>query len=272
MDKKRFIILCILIVGVIFTSCGKNNESQTDLKPPIEDNTVEDSTKETDDIIVEENHIPIIYEIKDEDNNVLFTSSWQNPDLSLVTKGDAFENIKTYYSDVYAKQKEYWDFEIRDLASEQKKKLEDSGGQFVKYFVDEQYNITLNSDELVCVVRNIKQFTGGTNEAFSYECETFIKDSGALLLLTDFFDDANYRQTILSYIDEAIDKNTDVEYFENVKQEAENGFESIEFYLTNEALNIVYPTYTLAPYSEGPQIFEIRLNDITDIIKDGYLS
>lgn len=205
--------------------------------------------------------------ITDTDGATLVEVTWQTPELEGILQGSALQTVQAYYDGLYAENQTDWKGTLKEQAAQRR---EQEGKNFLSYRVEEQCEITADTEKYLSIQRRVTQFTGGSQEGIFLYGETFRKTDGTLVLLSDLFqENAPYTDRLAKQIQKQMQENAQVDYYENAAEQMKIGLEENPTYdLTEDQLVLLYQAGELAPYAEGPQIFSIPLSDLQDILAE----
>lgn len=116
------------------------------------------------------------------------------------------------------------------------------------------YEIPYNSDHYLSVVQSYYIFSGGAHGNTYYDTGTYDLQTGDLITLDEIFaPQVDYTKILTQIVREEIKQRGKTDhyiFFERVDP-------SVQFYLTEEGLVLLYPPYAIAPYVEGTIKFTI---------------
>lgn len=114
---------------------------------------------------------------------------------------------------------------------------------------------------LISLYFDIYEYTGGAHGNTVRQGNTWDMKKGTMISLESLFErNYDYKSNILIYIEAEAKRRQNTEsanYFEELSGNIIKYFNQDNYYLTYEGLAIFYPLYTIAPYSEGIQVFVI---------------
>lgn len=132
---------------------------------------------------------------------------------------------------------------------------------FHNYEFVEVFEPTYCKKPLISLFYDMYEFTGGAHGTTTRKGNTWDMRRGTLIPLSALFaKDYNYKTFILNYIKADAHRRQITgmaNYFENLDENLNKYFDENNYYLTEEGLAIFYPLYTIAPYSDGIQVFII---------------
>ena len=241
--KKYFIY--VFMIFMIFSGCAKISKADKSLNIGRE----------------------ISYNIKSDDGTEILNVKGKIPSGNITEK--ISEEIDHYYSKIDLEYQEKLKNELAILAEEQYQISKENGYSFRPYSVEQNFTVTYESDNVISIVRNIQSYTGGLHENQQVFCETFFLLDGQKMFLKDLFlENSDYETKILSELQntfyEMKHKSPDV-FFDNADEFLISAIKNESFYLTNESLVFVYPSYVLAPYTEGVQYLQIDRENLHNI-------
>jgi hypothetical protein len=145
------------------------------------------------------------------------------------------------------------------------------GFPFHSFEFVEAFEPTYCKKTIISLFYDIYEFTGGAHGNTVRSGNTWDMKRGTILRLESLFvNDYNYKPVMLKYIaSEARRRQITgmAHYFDNLDENLNKYFDSKNYYLTDEGLAIFYPLYTIAPYSEGIQVFIIPYQMFGDNLK-----
>lgn len=135
------------------------------------------------------------------------------------------------------------------------------GFPFHNFEFVETFEPTYCRKPMISLFYDIYEFTGGAHGNTVRKGNTWDMERGVLVPLGSLFEKGyDYKSVIIKYIvSEARRRQMAglANYFDNLEENVMKYFDPANFYLTEEGLAIFYPLYTIAPYSEGIQVFII---------------
>ncbi|MGI6084249.1 MAG: DUF3298 domain-containing protein [Acetivibrionales bacterium] len=145
------------------------------------------------------------------------------------------------------------------------------GFPFNSFEFVETFEPTYCKKPLISLFYDIYEFTGGAHGNTVRSGNTWDMGKGILIKLESLFvKDYDYMPVLIKYIGAEARRRQITgmaHYFDNLNENLNKYFESKNFYLTDEGLAIFYPLYTIAPYSEGIQVFIIPYQMFGDNLK-----
>ena len=271
---KTSILMIGLLAAILLEGCGQSQTGQTPADEPQKQPEIQteqpDQQADADADGVER------FELTDDtDSAVLLQVEVRRPQLEAYVEKGAYANIRKYYDNLYAKERNWWKGDLADFAQEDREAIKQNGGVFEPYEVREDYKITCNNAQFLSIRRTSYTYTGGAHGNQTIMGETFRKEDGTQVMLADLFADEAYRDALLREVKKEVNARAaagDVSYYDNVGQLVEDTFDPGAFYLTDApALVLVYATYTLAPYAAGPQEIIIPFSDLADSLNTEYV-
>ncbi|MCB2287273.1 DUF3298 and DUF4163 domain-containing protein [Clostridium algidicarnis] len=141
-------------------------------------------------------------------------------------------------------------------AAEYKKQCDKGGQDFNIQVAQSDYKVTYNSDDILSIVIEYYEYTGGAH-GMTYKINfNYYIDTGERIKLSSLFkENFNYKEHVDKAIKEAMDKTPEV-YFEDKFQGIND---ETSFYITKEGVVIYFPLYEIAPYSTGIPEFPISM-------------
>jgi len=145
------------------------------------------------------------------------------------------------------------------------------GFPFHSFELIETFEPTYCNKPLISLFYDIYEFTGGAHGNTVRRGNTWDMRRGTLLELDSLFArNYDYKPVILKHIESEAKRRQitgRAHYFDNLEENLNKYFDPKNFYLTEEGLAIFYPLYTIAPYSDGIQVFVIPYRMFGDNIK-----
>lgn len=125
----------------------------------------------------------------------------------------------------------------------------------------EVFETTYCKKPMISLYYDIYEFTGGAHGNTIRKGNTWDMRKGNLIMLESLFvNDYDYMPTMLKYIESEAKRRQITgmaNYFDDLSGNIKKYFDPKNYYLTDEGLAIFYPLYTIAPYSNGIQVFII---------------
>lgn len=174
------------------------------------------------------------------------------------------------FNDYYCKQ-------ARNLNRQARTEFYHRASEEARIAGEQEYDFTLHSlirtfttmrlnSRYTSVVFDRYQYSGGTHGTTVRIGNTWDFSTGTQVPLSYFFyKNSPYRNVILKLIREQIEqlkKREEILFFENPLRNARQCFSEANYYLTNDAVVIFYPLYTLAPYYAGILTYKIPFNSL----------
>jgi hypothetical protein len=143
------------------------------------------------------------------------------------------------------------------------------GFPFNNFELVETFESTYCRKPMISLFYDIYEFTGGAHGNTIRKGNTWLMETprgvsterGTIITLGSLFvKDYDYTPVIIKYIESEARRRQITgmaHYFDNLDDNIKKYFDPINYYLTGEGLAIFYPLYTIAPYSEGIQVFII---------------
>lgn len=141
--------------------------------------------------------------------------------------------------------------------------------EFFPYADEQNYEMKLNTDQYVSILRTHYEYAGGAHGGAYYFSDTFNMATGELMELDDVFTvpSGEYDKRILAEVKELAALMVTEDGERLIDESAlESTFDHNCFYLTDDALVIYYQTYSLGPYAMGAPEFPIPRNALEDIL------
>lgn len=140
------------------------------------------------------------------------------------------------------------------------------GFPFHPYETVMKYTITQNSNCILSTYFDQYEYTGGAHGMTLRTSNTFSLQTGDNITLRSIFKGKlYYRSILIDEIKRQAEKNildNPGIYFENYLELIEKSFNENSFYLTEDAINIYYQQYDIAPYATGIVVFSIPYKDL----------
>ncbi len=135
------------------------------------------------------------------------------------------------------------------------------GFPFHSYELVETFESTYCRKPMISLFYEIYEFTGGAHGNTIRKGNTWDMEKGTIISLSSLFvRNYDFTSVLLEYIESEAKRRQMAgmaHYFENLEENLKKYFDPANFYLTTEGLAVFYPLYTIAPYSEGIQVFII---------------
>jgi len=135
------------------------------------------------------------------------------------------------------------------------------GFPFHSFELVETFEPTYCRKPMISLFYDIYEFTGGAHGNTVRKVNTWDMERGIIVPLGALFErDYDYKSVILKYISSEARRRQAAgmaNYFDNLDENIKKYFDPNNYYLTEEGLAIFYPLYTIAPYSDGIQVFII---------------
>ncbi len=246
--RKKLLALCMLTV-MLFTGCGQRQQ--------------ENATQAESEAITTRQE-----KISDTDGETLIEIFWQTPDFDGILSGEALENTRQYYENLYQQSQADWQGPLAEQAAQQRQQQEDS---FLYYTIDNQCQVTGETETYLSLQRTLTQYTGGSQEGITVYGDTFLRENGAYLLFSDLFRQGADTGILLEKIQEKMNQNSSVHFYKDGIDQAAAILQEVPvYYLAEKQLILVFQAGDLAPYVDGPQLFPIDLADLKDILSEEY--
>lgn len=184
---------------------------------------------------------------------------------------DAAQIINQYYENIYQKKVAYCEDELYNFAVDSIDYIESWG----YFYSDETFEVKLNQDGFLSIVRSGSEYTGGVHGNWFVFCDTFNSQTGAKLSLSDLFSVPyeQYSQIIFSEVKRQIAQSDTTDgYYENYSELIDSAFSPDDFFLSEDGINVVFQMYAIAPYAAGEQFFTISPDAFGDMLKPEILS
>ncbi|MFA6503757.1 MAG: DUF3298 and DUF4163 domain-containing protein [Patescibacteria group bacterium] len=140
-----------------------------------------------------------------------------------------------------------------------------SPGPFV---LQGNYSIYNVSSNVVSIVFNGYEYTGGAHGISIFETFVFDTTTGNRLSFDDIFkSDSGYLKIVSDYGIAELSKKPDMDV-EGLKSGAAPDLKNYQYYYLNQdGLVIIFPEYQVAPYAAGPQVVTVPYASLKDIMK-----
>lgn len=205
------------------------------------------------------------------DGMTLVTAAVERPVLPEGIPDAAAKKINDYYDAVYEEERTWWEGELSEFAAEDREQSTAQDMDFRPYTVQESSEVKCDDERYLSVLRLTQSYTGGAHDNQAVACETFRKSDGERAMLKDLFRQGTDYETKLVELtrQQMLEReNTDaIGYYDNAEELLSEAISEQDFYLTRDALTLVYPCYTLAPYAAGTQYFEIPFTALADELR-----
>lgn len=189
-------------------------------------------------------------EYKDEDGQVVFKASFQQPVLEGNTK--AIKKINKTYSDLLKNYKATIKDNVK-TAKEDKKARGDEEDSFIPYEDAVEMQVTYNKNGIICILLNGYEYWGGAHGMPYRVPHTFDLNTGKELTVKDILKGSD--KTINKRIENAflkLIKNNPDEYFKDAEKSIKNTEgKDLPFYLSKTAMVFYRYPYDIGPYASG---------------------
>lgn len=129
-----------------------------------------------------------------------------------------------------------------------------------------KYTITQNSNCILSTYFDQYEYTGGAHGMTLRTSTTYSLQTGDNITLKNIFKGIlNYKSILIDEIKKQAEKNildNPGIYFENYLELIEKSFNENSFYLTEDAINIYYQQYDIAPYATGIVVFSLTYKEL----------
>lgn len=187
-------------------------------------------------------------------------------------------DIASYICDYYiAKADDLEMYASEQLSELAKEYAEDFDGDFTPFGLYTYYEIMRNDGVLISVKRIVSESTGGAHPNNVCLSETFVSETGALLLLKDFFSvpASEYIEVITEYMLEEcrrLESEKEYVFYDGYEADLKDNFNPNDFYLNDNGIVFFLQEYAIAPHAAGILEFELPYSEISDIINSGWLN
>lgn len=258
---KKGLILALFLAMVVLQSCTpKDSDAPSVSEPELHTNT------QPADVEFE----TMASTGKDDEDLVFAEATYVTPKFSQNSK--AMPNINEYYALQRDNFNEVWQKSFVERARAEMEKSKASGGNFMPYTANVDYEVLKNSGGYLSIRSEIREFTGGARESNRIRCENWErnKDDYARISLGNIFtcSEEEARKQLLDFaVAEAQDRADEIEgiYFDDFAETMRNVWEPSDFYITESGIGIVFQEYTIGPATTGLQTFEVNYADLTDL-------
>ena len=279
MNIKR--LLALLLCGLLLTglcACTKTDPAPVD--PPVEPvdpAPVDPAPVEPADPVPQG---PQPVALTDETREETVNDEAGNPllDISLtVPRPENMAEAQQYYED-WLNDAVYYCKQDQESAAVLRAEQTAAGSEFFPYAYEATYEVLRNDGVLLSVYRTYYTNTGGVHPNVIVMAETFVTETGALLVLDDLFTvpESEYLPRLMDAVKAGMDALTadygEDPYFEGARDTLTETFDRRSFALTDDSLRIFFQTYDLAPYAAGIQEFSIPLTELSDILDPAWNS
>lgn len=179
--------------------------------------------------------------------------------------------FNTHYRQKAQKNYNYASTKLYQAAVKQYNASKVQGFPFNNFEYVEIFESTYCKKPMISLFYDIYEFTGGAHGNTIRKGNTWDMGRGILITLDSLFvKDYDYTPIIIRFIESEARRRQitgTAHYFENMDENIKNHFDPKNFYLTDEGIAIFYPLYTIAPYSEGIQVFVIPYKVFGDKLK-----
>ncbi len=270
MKRKLCLAAVLLALTLMFFGCGsKPGPSQDTL--PLPQTTTEPATEPASTTTTEPAEPPRGEITSETITDTIMQGEHELISISLQTPRIQFlDSANTYYQD-WANDMRYYISLEEDTARDSYDTMKSTGGVFVPYSYEAVFTVT-RDDELVSIMRELTTYTGGMHPGNEILSETFVRESGALLILDDVFTvprEEYYpvlKQLVLAIIDERHPNDKNELFYANFEDDLMVVFEPDDFYFTDAGLVIYWQEYAIGPYVSGAHEFELKYADLSGII------
>ena len=169
--------------------------------------------------------------------------------------------FNTYYRQKSRQNYRYASNKLFQAAIKHYEVAKAQGFPFNNFEFLETFEPTYCNKPYISLYYDIYEFTGGAHGNTVRKGNTWDMKRGVMLSLDSLFVSGfDYKTFILRYIESEAKRRLITglsTYFDDLTGNLKKHFDDKNFYLTEEGLAIFYPLYTIAPYSEGIQVFII---------------
>ena len=197
-----------------------------------------------------------------DDGTVVMSVEYLFPGIEHAEQVPAWQKIQDYYS---AEGMAYLDdaAELAGYAAGDYEVAQAMGEDFLPYGESMSYRISLQTEDLVSIVRSYyaNSVTGAAHPSNFQFSETFDLTTGDKLTLDDCFTDAAAGRARV--VDLLAEKGEDAGYS---REALETELNDAYFYLADTDMVIYYQPDTLAPYAAGLLEFRLPYADLQDLL------
>lgn len=148
--------------------------------------------------------------------------------------------------------------------------------EMIPFFTQRKARLVSNDEKLISIIYEVSGYWGGAHGFSYYDIINYSPETGKQILFGDVIntsvEDWENKLTDIVYniCEERTVEGEKISYFENYKNDLKTEFNDNYFYLTKDALVIVYGEYAITPYSEGIQEVEVSFSEIQELLTDTY--
>ncbi|MHB1153167.1 MAG: DUF3298 and DUF4163 domain-containing protein [Eubacteriales bacterium] len=204
-------------------------------------------------------------------NNALMVNV--NIDYPSLTSGYDGKAVRfnMHYRHKAQRNKHYASGKFYQMAVKQYNEAESQDFPFHNFDFVQTFETVYCKNQLISLFYDIYDYTGGAHGFTVRHGDTWDMKKGTIISLESLFDrDYDYMANILLYITEEAKHRQITEttnYFDDLDENIIKYFNQNNYYLTDEGLAVFYPLYTIAPYSEGIQVFVIPYSIFGDKLR-----
>lgn len=139
--------------------------------------------------------------------------------------------------------------------------------------LDANVEVFQHSEDVMSVVFQVYEFTGGAHGNTSYNTITYDLAADAVIALDDLFQSGSepfaiIGPVVVDELGERLGEMADVAWIE--EGSGENPANYQHFALTVDSLVLYFPPYQIAPYAAGTQTVEIPLSDLESVLSPAF--
>jgi hypothetical protein len=191
------------------------------------------------------------------------------PALTIDYAGDTMR-FNMYYREKAQNNYRYASTSLYHTAIKQYETAKSQNFPFNNFEFVEVFEPTYCKKPFISLFYDIYEYTGGAHGNTTRKGNTWDMRRG-MIRMDDLFDKKyDYNSAILQYV-ESDARRRQISgmshYFEGLSENLKKYYDEKNFYLTEEGLAVFYPLYTIAPYSEGIQVFIVPYQYFGDNLK-----
>ncbi len=184
-------------------------------------------------------------------------------DYPFITEGYDGNNMpfNMHYRQKAQKNYRYASTKLYQAAHKHYTVAKPQGVPFNNFEFAEVYEPTYIKKPMMSLYYDLYEFTGGAHGNTIRKGNTWDMKRGTLLTMDALFEkDYDYKSLILKYMESDARRRQitgAAHYFDGLDENLNKYYDENNFYLTEEGLAVFYPLYTIAPHSDGIQVFTI---------------
>lgn len=192
------------------------------------------------------------------------------PSLTQGYGGDTMR-FNMYYRQKAQKNYRYASTKLYQTAIKQYDAAKSQNFPFNNFEFVEIFEPTYCKKPITSLFYDIYEYTGGAHGNTIRRGNTWDARRSVMISMDDLFVRGyDYKPVILRYVESDARRRQITgmaNYFEGLSENLKKFFEETNYYLTEEGLAVFYPLYTIAPYSEGIQVFIVPYQLFGDNLK-----